>query len=332
MTDDPHDTHRRRGEPDDLAEHTTDRTRADATSRPSGSSGSAQAAYRIRLQRAERWARCRARATSARRSASPTSWPWPTPTSCGTGPRTRTGRTATGSCSRSATTRSRCTRRWPRPGSSRSRSWRPTAPTSPGCRCRGWPPTRPGMEISGGSLGHGLAVATGMALGLRHQGNPARVFNLLSDGELDEGSTWEAALQVAHHGLDNVTAIVDVNALQADGPTAGMLRTEPVTDKWQAFGWNGAAGRRQRHRRARRRLRRAARAPRLTLGADLRHPDRARGAAAGDPREGPLHAGGRARVADRPRPARGGTGPMTTTDPRRTRRRRRRRSGSPPRR
>jgi transketolase len=96
----------------------------------------------------------------------------------------------------------------------------------------------PGMEISGGSLGHGLGVATGMALGLRYLGNPARVFNLLSDGELDEGSTWEAAMSCAHHGLDNVTAIVDVNALQADGPTAGVLRTEPVTDKWQAFGWH----------------------------------------------------------------------------------------------
>jgi transketolase len=96
----------------------------------------------------------------------------------------------------------------------------------------------PGMEISGGSLGHGLGVATGMALGLRHQDNPARVYNLLSDGELDEGSTWEAALACAHHGLDNVTAIVDVNALQADGPTAGVLKTEPLTDKWRAFGWH----------------------------------------------------------------------------------------------
>ena len=96
----------------------------------------------------------------------------------------------------------------------------------------------PGMEISGGSLGHGLAVATGMALGLRLRANPARVFNLLSDGELDEGSTWEAAMQAAHHGLDNLTAIVDVNALQADGPTVGVLRTEPVTEKWQAFGWH----------------------------------------------------------------------------------------------
>jgi transketolase len=95
----------------------------------------------------------------------------------------------------------------------------------------------PGMEISGGSLGHGLTVATGMALGLRHQGNDARVYNLLSDGELDEGSTWEAALVCAHHRLDNVTAIVDVNALQADGPTVDVLGTEPVTDKWVAFGW-----------------------------------------------------------------------------------------------
>lgn len=96
----------------------------------------------------------------------------------------------------------------------------------------------PGMEISGGSLGHGLGIATGMALGLRHLGNSARVYNLLSDGELDEGSTWEAALACAHHGLDNVTAIVDINALQADGPTAGVLRTEPVADKWRAFGWH----------------------------------------------------------------------------------------------
>src|SRR3954466_14459069 len=100
----------------------------------------------------------------------------------------------------------------------------------------------PGMEISGGSLGHGLGVATGMALGLRHLGNPARVFNLLSDGELDEGSTWEAAMACAHHGLDNVTAIVDVNALQADGPTAGVLRTEPVLEKWQAVGWPAPRG------------------------------------------------------------------------------------------
>jgi transketolase len=94
-----------------------------------------------------------------------------------------------------------------------------------------------GMEISGGSLGHGLSVAVGMAIGLRHQGSSSRVFNFLSDGELDEGSTWEAAIGASHHRLGYLTAMVDINALQADGPTAGVLRTEPVADKWAACGW-----------------------------------------------------------------------------------------------
>src|SRR6478735_11301423 len=95
----------------------------------------------------------------------------------------------------------------------------------------------PGMEISGGSLGHGLGVAVGMALGLRFQGNNARVINMMSDGELDEGSTWEAAMAAAHHGLGNLVCVVDMNGLQADGPTTGVLRTEPIVDKWKAFGW-----------------------------------------------------------------------------------------------
>jgi len=95
----------------------------------------------------------------------------------------------------------------------------------------------PGMEISGGSLGHGLTIAVGMALGLRYQGSDARVFNFLSDGELDEGSTWEAAMGAHHHQLGNLTAMVDINALQADGKTDTVLRTEPVTEKWESFGW-----------------------------------------------------------------------------------------------
>jgi transketolase len=95
----------------------------------------------------------------------------------------------------------------------------------------------PGMEISGGSLGHGLSIAVGVALGLRHQGSTARVYNFLSDGELDEGSTWEAAMGAHHHRLGNLTAMVDINALQADGKTDTVLRTEPVTEKWEAFGW-----------------------------------------------------------------------------------------------
>lgn len=95
----------------------------------------------------------------------------------------------------------------------------------------------PGMEISGGSLGHGLTVAVGMVLGLRLQGIGSRVINFLSDGELDEGSTWEAAMGASHHRLGNLIAMVDINALQADGPTVGVLRTEPVADKWAACGW-----------------------------------------------------------------------------------------------
>src|SRR6476469_5741012 len=75
----------------------------------------------------------------------------------------------------------------------------------------------PGMEISGGSLGHGLGIAVGMSLGLRFQGNPARVINMMSDGELDEGSTWEAAMAASHHGLGNLLCVVDMNGLQADG-------------------------------------------------------------------------------------------------------------------
>lgn len=97
--------------------------------------------------------------------------------------------------------------------------------------------TPPGMEISGGSLGHGLTVAVGMALGLRLQSSTSRVINFLSDGELDEGSTWEAAMGAHHHQLGNLTAMVDINALQADGATETVLRTEPVTEKWESFGW-----------------------------------------------------------------------------------------------
>ncbi|MET1035653.1 MAG: transketolase [Arthrobacter sp.] len=95
----------------------------------------------------------------------------------------------------------------------------------------------PGMEISGGSLGHGLPIAVGTALGLRHRGSASRVINFMSDGELDEGSTWEAAMGAHHHGLGNLIVLVDINALQADGKTDSVMRTEPVADKWAASGW-----------------------------------------------------------------------------------------------
>lgn len=95
----------------------------------------------------------------------------------------------------------------------------------------------PGVEISGGSLGHGLVIANGVALGLKRKSNDAFVYNILSDGELNEGSTWEAAAVAAHHELDNLIAIVDFNDQQADGKSQAMLGMEPIEGKFEAFGW-----------------------------------------------------------------------------------------------
>src|SRR5436190_7582493 len=96
----------------------------------------------------------------------------------------------------------------------------------------------PGMEMSGGSLGQGLVIAVGMALGLKQKRNPAFVYNSMSDGELDEGSTWEAAMGAAHHGLANLICLVDINNQQADGQSSKVLGFEPLADKWAAFGWH----------------------------------------------------------------------------------------------
>lgn len=95
----------------------------------------------------------------------------------------------------------------------------------------------PGMEISGGSLGQGLAIGVGIALALKHKKNPAIVYNSMSDGELDEGATWEAALGAAHHRLDNLICLVDINNQQADGQSSKIMGFEPLADKWTAFGW-----------------------------------------------------------------------------------------------
>lgn len=96
----------------------------------------------------------------------------------------------------------------------------------------------PGMEMSGGSLGQGLVIGVGMALGLKQKRNTAFVYNSMSDGELDEGSTWEAAMSAAHHQLDNLICLVDINNQQADGPSGKVLGFEPLADKWAAFGWH----------------------------------------------------------------------------------------------
>jgi transketolase len=95
----------------------------------------------------------------------------------------------------------------------------------------------PGMEMSGGSLGLGLSIAVGMGLGLKRKGSSSRVYTLFSDGELDEGSVWEAIMSAAHWKLDNVIGIVDVNNQQADGPSTQVMAFEPLVDKLEAFGW-----------------------------------------------------------------------------------------------
>jgi transketolase len=96
----------------------------------------------------------------------------------------------------------------------------------------------PGMEITGGSLGQGLTVAVGMAMGLVRKKSKAFVFNMMSDGELDEGSTWEAAMSASSHKLSNLITLVDVNNMQADGPSTLVSNFEPLAPKWEAFGWH----------------------------------------------------------------------------------------------
>ena len=101
----------------------------------------------------------------------------------------------------------------------------------------GMAPYTPGMEITGGSLGQGLSIAVGMCLGLKRKKSTSVVYNLLSDGELDEGSTWEAAMSASSFKLDNLIAIVDVNNMQADGPSRVILNFEPLGEKFAGFGW-----------------------------------------------------------------------------------------------
>lgn len=95
----------------------------------------------------------------------------------------------------------------------------------------------PGVEASTGSLGHGLSIACGMALAGKRNGERYRVFTLMSDGECDEGSVWEAALFASHHQLDNLIAIVDYNKIQSLGAVQDILALEPFRAKWEAFGW-----------------------------------------------------------------------------------------------
>ena len=101
--------------------------------------------------------------------------------------------------------------------------------------------TVPGVDMSTGSLGQGISVAVGMALGLKHQGKSARVYTLLGDGEIQEGQVWEACMAAAHYKLDNFVAIVDNNGLQIDGSIEKVMSPYPIVDKLVAFGFNVVA-------------------------------------------------------------------------------------------
>lgn len=95
----------------------------------------------------------------------------------------------------------------------------------------------PGVEASTGALGHGLSIGIGMALAQRMHNRKSRVFVIMGDGEINEGSVWEAAMSAAKHRLSNLVAIVDYNKIQSAGPTAVIQELEPLTDKWEAFGF-----------------------------------------------------------------------------------------------
>lgn len=109
-----------------------------------------------------------------------------------------------------------------------------------GSKLQGHPSCKsmPGIEVSTGSLGQGLSMANGIAMGLRLDGRPSRIFCVLGDGECQEGQVWEAAMTAAHYKLDNLCAIVDNNGLQIDGAVKDVMGIEPLADKWKAFGWN----------------------------------------------------------------------------------------------
>jgi transketolase len=96
----------------------------------------------------------------------------------------------------------------------------------------------PGIEVSSGSLGQGLSVCCGMALGSRMDGNPRRVYCVMGDGEQQEGQIWEAAMFAAHYKLDNLCAVIDYNRKQIDGDVQDVMGIAPLADKWRAFGWH----------------------------------------------------------------------------------------------
>ncbi len=109
-----------------------------------------------------------------------------------------------------------------------------------GSHLQGHPDSKvtPGVEVCTGSLGQGLSMANGIALGLRLDSSSSRVYTIMGDGELQEGQVWEAAMAAAHYRLDNLCALVDANMLQIDGEVAKVMNVAPIADKFRAFGWH----------------------------------------------------------------------------------------------
>lgn len=100
------------------------------------------------------------------------------------------------------------------------------------------PKYTPGIEISGGSIGLGLPIGVGVAMGLKRKGSDAKVYIMMGDGEMAEGPTWEAATTAGHYKLDNIIGIVDVNGIQADGLTRDVVTTEPLDERFRSFGFH----------------------------------------------------------------------------------------------
>lgn len=109
----------------------------------------------------------------------------------------------------------------------------------PGAMLQGHPCIHtPGIDMSSGSLGQGISAACGMALAGKLDSSSYKVYAILGDGEIEEGQVWEAAMFAAHYGLDNLVAVIDNNGLQIDGPVTEVCSPEPITDKFEAFGWH----------------------------------------------------------------------------------------------
>src|SRR5437773_1883484 len=174
--------------------------------------------------------------TWAARRRPRTSWPRSTSTPCTCVRMSRTGRSVIASYCLRAMPMRHWRLCWRRPSSLRM-----PCSTSSTAMSRRWECIRDikvaGVEMSTGGLGHGLSVGTGMALGARIQGKAFRTYVMLGDGELHEGSNWEAAMCAAHYRLSNLTAIIDANKVAQSAHVAHLVGIEPLADKWRAFGW-----------------------------------------------------------------------------------------------